>query len=76
MIVVAGSVAFAAAAYDEMVEKIVSHLKKEGRLTLAQARDMFGTSRRYVQALLENLDERHITQRVGEERVLRRTAKE
>jgi selenocysteine-specific elongation factor len=76
LIVVAGSVAFATAAYDEMVEKIVSHLKKEGRLTLAQARDMFGTSRRYVQALLENLDERHITQRVGEERVLRRIAKE
>jgi len=72
LIVVAGSVAFAAAAYNEMVEKIVSHLKKEGQLTLAQARDMFGTSRRYVQALLENLDERHITQRVGEERILRK----
>jgi len=36
---------------------------------------MFGTSRKYVQALLEHLDERRITQRVGDERVLREAAK-
>ncbi len=75
LIVVAGGVAFAAAAYRQMVERVLSHFRAEGRLTLAQARDMFDTSRKYVQALLEHLDEQRITQRVGDERVLREAAK-
>ncbi|MCS6843245.1 MAG: SelB C-terminal domain-containing protein [Caldilineales bacterium] len=33
---------------------------------------MFGTSRKYVLALLEHLDAQHITRRMGDERVLRR----
>jgi selenocysteine-specific elongation factor len=75
LIVVMSGVAFAAGAYRQMVEQVLSHLRAEGRLTLAQARDMFGTSRKYVQALLEHLDEQRITQRVGDERVLREAAK-
>jgi len=64
-------VVFAASAYQEMVERIVEHLKREGAITLAQVRDMFGTSRKYAQALLEYLDLRRVTRRVGDERVLR-----
>ncbi len=64
--------AFVAEAYREMTSRIVEHLKAEGRVTLAQVRDMFGTSRKYAQALLEYLDEQRITRRVGDERVLRR----
>jgi selenocysteine-specific elongation factor len=64
-------VAFSDAAYREMVERIVAHLRERGRVTLAEARDMFGTSRKYAQALLEHLDAQKVTQRVGEERVLR-----
>ena len=40
-------------------------------MTLAQVRDMFGTSRKYAQALLEHLDNERVTRRVGDERVLR-----
>jgi selenocysteine-specific elongation factor len=32
---------------------------------------MFGTSRKYAQALLEHLDDRRVTRRVGDARVLR-----
>jgi len=64
-------VAFSDAAYREMVERIVAHLRERGKVTLAEARDMFGTSRKYAQALLEHLDAEKVTQRVGEERVLR-----
>ncbi len=64
-------VVFAAGAYREMVERVTEHLRKEGTITLAQARDMFGTSRKYAQALLEHLDREHVTRRVGDERVLR-----
>jgi serine/threonine protein kinase len=38
--------------------------------TLAQVRDLFDTSRKYAQAILEHLDEEGITKRVGDERVL------
>ena len=69
---VADGVAFAVEAYREMVERIVSHLRERGTITLAQVRDLFGTSRKYAQALLEHLDEKRVTRRVGDERVLRR----
>ncbi|MBI2912918.1 MAG: selenocysteine-specific translation elongation factor [Chloroflexi bacterium] len=65
-------VAFGADAYRQMVERITSHLRQQGTITLAQVRDMFGTSRKYAQALLEHLDDRRVTRRVGDERVLRR----
>jgi len=65
------SVVFAASAYNEMVEKITEHVKKRGKITLAEVRDLFGTSRKYAQAILEYLDEKKITRRVGDERVLR-----
>lgn len=67
-------VVFEAGAYDEMVGRIIAHLRQEGTVTLAQVRDMFGASRKYAQALLEHLDERHLTRRVGDERVLARNA--
>lgn len=41
-------------------------------LTLAEARDLLGTSRRYAQALLEHMDSEGLTLRVGEARRLRR----
>ena len=43
-----------------------------GSVTLAQVRDMFGTSRKYAQALLEHMDAERITRRVGDARVLRK----
>ncbi|MCJ7490597.1 MAG: selenocysteine-specific translation elongation factor [Dehalococcoidia bacterium] len=69
--VLGDGVAFSDAAYREMVERTVAHLQQNGRVTLAEVRDMFGTSRKYAQALLEHLDAQKVTQRVGEERVLR-----
>ena len=66
-----GDVAFATDAYEAMVAKVSARLKREGTITLGQVRDMFGTSRRYAQALLEHLDSRQITRREGDFRVLR-----
>jgi len=68
---VGDGVVFAAGAYREMVERVAEHLRREGTITLAQARDMFGTTRKYAQALLEYLDRERVTRRVGDERVLR-----
>jgi selenocysteine-specific elongation factor len=68
---VSDGVIFAASTYNEMVEKITTYIKERGRVTLAEVRDMFGTSRKYAQAILEHLDNKGITRRVGDERVLK-----
>ncbi len=67
---VSDSVVFSTSAYNEMVEKVTSHIKAQGKVTLAEVRDLFKTSRKYAQAFLEHLDEKKITRRVGDERVL------
>ncbi|MCJ7767590.1 SelB C-terminal domain-containing protein, partial [Candidatus Bathyarchaeota archaeon] len=66
---VSESVVFAASAYDKMVERVLAHIKANGKITLAEVRDLFQTSRKYAQALIEYLDEKKITRRVGDERV-------
>lgn len=61
---------FAAKAFDEMVSGVIAYIKSHGKITLAEARDLFKTSRKYVQPLLEYMDEKKITRRVGDDRVL------
>jgi selenocysteine-specific elongation factor len=71
LVKVSDIVLFSAEAYQAMTRAIVEHLQREKRITLAQVRDMFATSRKYAQALLEHLDDQRITKRVGDERLLR-----
>ncbi|MFC2021831.1 selenocysteine-specific translation elongation factor [Chloroflexota bacterium] len=65
-----GDVVFATSAYDEMVEKVTDYIRTHGKVTVGEVRDLFNTSRKYVLAFLEHLDEKKITRRVGDERVL------
>ena len=65
------SIVFAAAAYREMTDRIVAHLKSQGSITVAETRTMFNTSRKYALPFLEYLDQQQVTRRVGDERVLR-----
>jgi selenocysteine-specific elongation factor len=46
-----------------------------GEITLAEAKELLGTSRKYAQALLEHLDSTHLTVRHGDRHVLRRSAR-
>jgi selenocysteine-specific elongation factor len=69
---VSDTVVLAARAYAEMVERVVGRLRGQGKITVGDVRDMFGTSRKYALALLEHLDQQRITRRVGDERVLLR----
>jgi len=68
---VSEDVLFLTETYEEMVERILAHLRAKGSITVAEARDMFGSSRKYALALMEHLDERRLTRRVGDKRVLR-----
>jgi len=68
---VTDGVIFDAAAYREMTERIIRHLKDQGNITVAEARTMFDTSRKYILPLLEYMDQQQITRRTVDERVLR-----
>ncbi len=57
--------------YDRMVADVLALIRAEGSVTVAQVRDRFNTSRKYALALMEHLDERKVTRRVGDARVLR-----
>ncbi|MBI3738448.1 MAG: SelB C-terminal domain-containing protein, partial [Chloroflexi bacterium] len=58
--------------YDSMTAKIRAAIEKNGQITLAEVRDMFNTSRKYAQALLEHLDAMGVTTRDGDVRRLRK----
>ncbi len=66
-----GGVVFAVSAYAEMADRISARIKERGEVTVADVRDMFGTSRKYALALMDHLDHQRITRRVGDARVLR-----
>ncbi len=67
---VSDGVVFSTPAYNEMTAKVVSYIKENGKVTLAEVRDLFKNSRKYAQPFLEHLDQAKITRRVGDERVL------
>ena len=66
------NVVFSTLTYNEMVARVISHIKAQGKVSLAEVRDMFNTSRKYALAFLEHLDKKKITRRVGDERVLQK----
>ncbi|HVA88820.1 MAG TPA: selenocysteine-specific translation elongation factor [Chloroflexota bacterium] len=56
-------------AYKTMRDATLATIDREGQVTVALLRDQFSTSRKYAQALLEHLDDLHVTRRVGDGRV-------
>jgi selenocysteine-specific elongation factor len=67
---VAADVFFLPAAYDELLAWVRATIAAEGSVSVGQLRDRFGSSRKYALTFLEHLDERKITRRQGEGRVL------
>ncbi len=55
---------------DRLTEAVVAALRQSGTITVASMRDLIGASRKYTLALLAYLDEKRITRRVGDDRVL------
>jgi selenocysteine-specific elongation factor len=68
---VSDDVVFSRRAVDEAIERLRSYLRANPTLTVAAARDVLGSSRRYVLPLLEWLDAQKVTRRVGDDRILR-----
>lgn len=57
---------------EELKNKVIDFLKKNGELNTAQLKEMTGTSRKYTIPLIEYFDHEQITVRVGDSRVLRK----
>ncbi len=60
--------------YEEAKRTLVEECERAGKITLARFRDLLGISRKPAQLLLERFDADGLTRRIGDERVLRRTA--
>lgn len=71
LVSLSGEVLFTAETYAATVLQVRQALQQRGKLTVAEVRDMFKTSRKYALALMEYLDAQGITRRIGDERVLR-----
>lgn len=67
---VAPEVFFLPQTYDELVAWVRATIGAEGSVSVGGMRDRFGSSRKYALAFLEHLDERKLTRREGEGRVL------
>ncbi len=63
------------AAYRRAREAVVEECEREGSVSLARFRDVLGISRKPAQLLLERLDADGVTRRIGDARVLRRSAR-
>ena len=55
---------------DGIVGEIVGAIRERGSISVAGVRDLTGTSRRYSLPILAYLDEKRLTRRVGDDRVL------
>lgn len=56
--------------YEQLVDRIVDYLRRQGSADTGQVRDLLQTSRKYAIALLEHLDDVKVTRRVGDRREL------
>ncbi len=63
-------VLFLKATYDDMLARTLDYLQTHGQITVAECRDLFGASRKYILAFLEHLDRERTTRRQGDYRVL------
>jgi selenocysteine-specific elongation factor len=72
LVAVSPEVIFRKRDYDLGVVKICRTIEENGKVSLAEVRDLLNTSRKYAQALLEHLDAIGITLRDGDFRKLRK----
>ena len=60
---------FASKSLEDGKKKLLEYLQTHGEVSVAEVRELWGTSRKYAVPLLEYFDQQHITRRVGDKRV-------
>jgi selenocysteine-specific elongation factor len=71
LVALTNEVVFRKQDYDSMIARVRAYIQEHGRISVAEARDLFDSSRKYMLALLEHLDASGITSREGDFRRLR-----
>ncbi len=66
VILVSADVFFEAATYEDMVSRVLQRIGQNAGITVAEVRDLFGTTRKYALALMEHLDAIGFTVRDGD----------
>lgn len=74
LIQVSEDVVFHKEGYTRLVDEVKQLIGRKGAISIAEVRDHFGTSRKYVLALMEHLDAQGITIREGDLRRLVQTS--
>jgi selenocysteine-specific elongation factor len=69
LVPVGGGLLFHSEALKKATETITRHLREHGRITVAEARDLLGSSRKYLVPLLEHMDKAGYTIRQGDYRI-------
>jgi selenocysteine-specific elongation factor len=70
LVEVAPDLVYPPEAFEQIVATVVAAIRERGPISVASVRDLTGTSRKYALAIVTHLDERRITRRVGDDRVL------
>jgi selenocysteine-specific elongation factor len=70
LIVDANGTVYLKTTFEAATNVILGQIRANGRITVAEARDLTGSSRKFVLPILEELDRRRITRREGDYRVL------
>ncbi|MEJ5224046.1 MAG: SelB C-terminal domain-containing protein, partial [Anaerolineales bacterium] len=72
LVAVSGEVLFRKTDYESMLAQVRAFIEQHGKISVAEARDLFNTSRKYILAFMEHLDAIGVTLREGDYRKLRR----
>jgi selenocysteine-specific elongation factor len=72
LVQVSPEVAFRTTDYELLLKKIRNHIEQHGQISVAEARDLFNTSRKYILPLMEHLDSSGVTVRDGDFRRLKK----
>ena len=75
VVLLEGGLLVHASALEQVKRDLAQHLKAQGDITVAAFRDLIGGNRRYALALLAYFDREGLTQREGDVRVLRQSAR-
>jgi len=65
-----GGILFPREKYTDAIVRLVSYVREHGSMTVSEARDLLGTTRKYIVPLLEHMDALRITRRQGDQRLL------
>ena len=69
-----GDVLFLQETYNQALTLLIDYLRTHTTITVAEARDILGATRKYILPLLEHMDALHITRRTGDVRTLGTTS--